>query len=388
MRVLFLCPWLPWPLNSGGKIRTFHLIRCAAAHCELSLRAVLEPGQTQEMVEQVAPHVADLRVFERGKPGPLRRIARPKLERWFYSPGLTASAREELDQGRYDVVHVDELLLARTPPLGSRVPALQHHHKLDTELYARTTAHKGPQRHFDLWKLHRLERESARRTTRHLACSEGDAEILTQRYPGLRVDVLPSGYDPAYFHPPQPALERDPDHIVYVGSMDYEPNVDAAVRFVREVLPALRAKRPELRFTLVGRSPAPEVRALAGPGVEVTGEVDDVRPYLASAGACVVPLRIGGGTRLKIAEALGMGTPVVSTTIGAEGLELVHDEHLLLADGYEEFARATLQLLDDPRRAEALARAGRAHVEERFGWERLGAQLYQLWSRLREEARS
>ena len=270
-------------------------------------------------------------------------------------------------------------MLARALPLATRLPILQHHHKLDTELYARTTAHKGPQRHFDLWKLRRLERESVQRTKRHLACSQGDAEILRTRYEGLQVDVLPSGYDPTYFAPPASAPERDPDLIVFVGSMSYEPNVDAVVRFVNEGMPLLRELRPQLRLAIVGREPATEVRALSSESVEITGEVDDVRPWLARAGACIVPLRIGGGTRLKIAEALGMGTPIVSTSIGAEGLGLEHGEHLLLADDYADFARETAALVADPARGAALGAAGRAHVEERFGWEQLGAELAQLW---------
>ena len=121
------------------------------------------------------------------------------------------------------------------------------------------------------------------------------------------------------------------------------------------------------------------MRALSSESVEITGEVEDVRPWLARAGACIVPLRIGGGTRLKIAEALGMGTPVVSTSTGAEGLGLRHAEHLLLADGYADFAQATAALVADPARGAALGAAGRVHVEQRFGWEQLGAELAQLW---------
>jgi len=165
--------------------------------------------------------------------------------------------------------------------------------------------------------------------------------------------------------------------------MDYGPNVEAVLRFAREMLPRIRAARPGTVLEIVGGDPTPEVRALAAsPGVTVTGRVERVQPYLERASALVVPLAIGGGTRLKIVEALALATPVVSTTIGAQGLGLEPDEHLLLADGAEEFASACLRLLGDSGLGARLGSRGRAHVHEHFRWEVLGQELVDYWERV------
>lgn len=378
MKVLFVCPWLPWPLNAGGKIRTFNLIRAASASSEIHLRAVLEPDQDARMVDELRPYCASVRVFPRTRPGPVMRWSRTKLERWFHSPALRAAVAEDL-RGGFDLVHLDELLLARVPGAPNGTPVVQHHHKLDTVLYEITTARDGMQRHFDLWKLRRLESESARRFQHHLLCSEGDAAILTQRHPRVRCGVLPSGYDPGYFHPTDPRPTRESDLLLFLGSMDYEPNVEAVLRFARETLPRIRRRRPGVRLEVVGRAPSPEVRALREPGVAITGEVPDVRPYLERAALMVVPLRIGGGTRLKIVEALGMACPVLSTRVGAEGLGLEDGRELALAEGEEGFARRALVLLEDPARAQRLGHAGRRAVLERYDWKVLGGRLVDYW---------
>ncbi len=382
MRILFICPFVPWPLESGGKIRTFHLIKQAAAHAEIHLRLIREPDDVPDAAEALAPHCASLQVFDRARPGTLARWMRPKLERWFHSPRLFEAVRQELEREEFHLVHLDELLLARVLPPGRRVPVVQHHHKLDTVLYDHLRAGEGPQRFFDLWKLRRLEAESARRYRHHLLCSHGDAEIQRARYGALDCHFVPSGFDPEQFRPSTPPRERQPDRLVFLGSMDYGPNVDAVEHFVAHVLPLVRARRPGVVLEVVGGAPPPPIQALASDHVRITGRVPDVRPYHESAAALVVPLRIGGGTRLKIVEALALATPVVSTAVGAEGLGLQEGRDLLLADGPRALAQAVTGLLERPDRARALGEHGRATVHERFRWEALAGELVDYWERV------
>ena len=381
MKVLFVCPFVPWPLENGGKIRTFHLVREAARHVEVHLRLVREPGGTPGAEEALAPHCASLELHERSSPGPVRRLARPKLERWFHSESLRASLAASLATGDFDLVHLDELLLSRSLPPGTSVPVVQHHHKLDTVLYDLLWSHAGATKHFDLWKLRRLERESTRRTPWHLFCSQGDADFLQGRHGGLFPGVVPSGFDPASFAPATPPAPREPGRLLFLGSMDYGPNVDGVGHFVRETLPRIVAAEPRTRLDIVGSVPPAEVRALEDGHVHVTGRVPEVRPFLEKAAAMVVPLRIGGGTRLKIVEALALETPVVSTAVGAEGLGLADGEHLRLADDPEGFAAATLALLAEPEAAARLARQGRDHVQRHYRWEVLGEALVTYWRR-------
>ncbi|MBM3976541.1 MAG: glycosyltransferase [Planctomycetes bacterium] len=377
MDVLFVSPVLPWPLDSGGRIRTYQLARNAARECRVHLRCVLAPGQGAGSLAPFEPWCASIEVFERSTPGPLLRLGRAKIERWFHSRPLRDRLREECASGRYHVLHVDEPLLARAIPRHAAIPIVQHHHKLDADLFERTTSGRGPQRHFDLWKLRRLERAAARRSLDHVFCSREDRAAFEVRNGPTRAAVIANGYDPAYFE--ARAVERERERLVFVGSLSYEPNVNACVRFVEDVLPRLIARRPRLVFEIVGRAPGAALRALVGPHVELHADVPDVRPHLQRCAICVVPLRIGGGTRLKIPEAMATGAPVVSTSIGAEGLELVHGEHLLLADSPADMAVAIERLLDDPRAARALGAAGRARVEQLYTWPALARELVGFW---------
>jgi glycosyltransferase involved in cell wall biosynthesis len=187
--------------------------------------------------------------------------------------------------------------------------------------------------------------------------------------------------DTNYFHPTGDG-KADPS-VVFTGLMDHPPNIDAVVWFCRKILPALRAKRPGLRFKIVGARPDARVIELAGrEGVEVTGEVADIRPYLAGSSALVVPLRSGGGTRLKILEAMAMGRPVISTTLGAEGLEVTPGDNLLIADSAERFAGQILTLLESPDMARRLGKAGRELVVAKYDWQFCLRRLEGLYDRL------
>jgi glycosyltransferase involved in cell wall biosynthesis len=174
--------------------------------------------------------------------------------------------------------------------------------------------------------------------------------------------------DTAYFAPVRDAAAK-PAHMVFTGSMDWLPNEDGMLHFVRDVLPLIRRDEPAATLSIVGRAPTPAVRRLAQePGIEVTGSVPDVRPHVAAGQVYVVPLRIGGGTRLKIFEAMGMGKAIVSTTVGAEGLPVTHGRDILLADGPAAFAAAVVRVIRDPVLRERLEGAARRLVVDRFDW--------------------
>lgn len=379
MRVVFACPFVPWPLETGGNIRTYHLLRHAAEHVDLELRLVRLPEPDLAAEEAIRALGIPVEFCDRGRVGLGTRLARAKIERWFHSPRLAAALRR--DAPRADLLHLDELLLARAAPTPCPVPIAQHHHKIDTVLADRVGATDLAAR-FDRFKLGRLEREAAARTRFHVTCSEGDAALLRARYPGLETWAVPSGFDEETFRPSGSGPAREPDHLVFLGSMSYAPNVDGAQWFAREILPDLARRRPDVRLSIVGRDPAPEVRALASDRVEVTGAVDDVRPWLERAALFVVPLRIGGGTRLKIVESLALEAPTVSTTTGAEGLGLESGVQLALADRPDEWIAACAELLENPERAAELGRAGAAFVREHYRWPTLAAQLADAWKQI------
>jgi glycosyltransferase involved in cell wall biosynthesis len=228
----------------------------------------------------------------------------------------------------------------------------------------------------------RFEGRTLGRFDRILAVSDADAATFRQRYAGeLRapIDVVATGVDTSFFTPTPETFLR-PKHLAFVGSMDWMPNEDAVLFFCREILPRVRQVEPDVTLSIVGRAPTPAVRRLAAKaggeaGVEVTGTVDDVRQHLGPACATIVPLRVGGGTRLKIFEAMAAGKAVVSTTVGAEGLPTESGRHLLIADGAEAFAGAVLHVLRDPDLRRRLEREARALVTRHYDWAAAAAQL-------------
>jgi glycosyltransferase involved in cell wall biosynthesis len=207
-----------------------------------------------------------------------------------------------------------------------------------------------------------------------IAVSEEDAEVMRHRYAAPNVSSVPTGVDVEYFTPADRA-RRNPHELVFTGSMDWMPNDDAMGWFLQEILPRIRAKLPDVVVTVVGREPSERLRAQAKRlgGVEVTGRVPDVRPYLERAAAFIVPMRVGGGTRLKIFEAMAMGLPVVSTAIGAEGLPLENNATILLRDNPEAFADGILDVLTGHGSTTDIGRAGQLLVRESFGWQGVAA---------------
>src|SRR5262249_6015225 len=229
-------------------------------------------------------------------------------------------------------------------------------------------------------KFQRFERWAYSAATRAIAVSEADAELMRTEFGVARPEVVENGVDVAYFRP-QRDVDRDPARLLFLGSLDWRPNLDAASLRRGDIFPRVKAKVPPAPLALVGRRP-PEwlkARAAATPGVRVFADVPDVRPFLATCGMLVVPLRIGGGSRLKILEALATETPVVSTRIGAEGLQLAPGRDLTVTDTPDEMAAAILHMIRNPAPAQETAEQGRHRVLARYSWEPLTKKLDAIW---------
>jgi glycosyltransferase involved in cell wall biosynthesis len=217
--------------------------------------------------------------------------------------------------------------------------------------------------------MQRFEQKMCRRFDCVVTVSREDSETIQKEYGAAQVFDVPTGVDTKFFRPTG-EVQRDPHNLVFTGSMDWLPNEDAIRYFTEQIMPQVKLAVPELTLTVVGRNPFPGLVDLSkrDPSIIVTGRVDDVRPYMERATAYVVPLRIGGGTRLKIYEAMAMEKPIISTTIGAEGLPLRDGEHLLLADTAEAFAQSIVRVLSDETLAKRLGKQAACEVREKFAW--------------------
>ena len=393
MRILWLKSDLLLPLDKGGKLRTWHLMRHLARRHEITYLAFREPDQPAADVEGMKEVAARVETITRREPakGTMRFYVDAALhlvDPLPYAVGKYRSAeyRRRLEallaRERFDLIVCDFLFPAVNLPKRLPCPAVMFTHNVESEIWRRHAETKtgvlgrllyGAQYR----RMLRYERRELARFDGILAVSDADRDTFTRLYPGAisqPVHVVPTGVDTDYFEP----ASSDPQSraMVFTGSMDWLPNEDAMLYFCREVLPAIRAEIPDASLAIVGRTPTPAVKKLAEEhGVTVTGRVDDVRPYMKEAAVYIVPLRIGGGTRLKIFEAMAMGKAVVSTTVGAEGLPVTDGEHVRLADEPAAFARAVVHLmrdLDERRRIEA---AARALVVARYDWSAVAGEL-------------
>jgi sugar transferase (PEP-CTERM/EpsH1 system associated) len=401
LRILQIAPRLPWPLDTGAKLRNFHLGRMLSQTSAVTLLALDNQkegdslGEFYDAVVSVprAGHnsVSNLVKSALGKtPLPLRNYTTAEMMREVQA---LRRARE------FDVVQFESIhLMNYLPPVrdGANAPlTVLDWHNIESDLMQQYSERESnPFRKAYARRTAKLMREAeihaAREFDAHLVVSETDARRLRLLNPNARIIVIENGVDVEHFEEIAAAGKSATprNRIVFVASMDYHANIDAAISFARDVWPQLRERQTNLVFTIVGRDPAPAVRELGSvAGVEVTGTVDDVRPFYREAVAAIAPLRVGGGSRLKILEAMAAGVPVVATTLGAEGLEVQHDENILIADSDEAIRDAIISVAQDSKRSAKLIDAGFALVKSRYDWSQLGAKLFASYESLVSERR-
>lgn len=381
----------PYPARSGFETRVYQLARQIAARHDLTLLSYVEPGRDDdvgtmrehfsvETVERELPSRNRRRlgqVFSVGSPQPFAATSiRPReLERTI----------ERLSAARpFDVIQLESSVLSSVRlPRSSRV--VLDEHNVEYEVFERMhVGERSPLRRsfnrLEGIRFRRFEQASWREAAGCVVTSEREQRIVRAHAPGTPTAIVPNGVDLDYFHPQD--IEPEPRTAVFNGVLDYRPNVDAAYHVVDEIWPLLLERHPDAKLTIVGRGDAADLRRLERAGVAVTGQVPDIRPYLARAAAVLVPIRMGGGTRLKVVEGLAMAKAMVSTSLGCEGVNVGDGEELLIADGAAPFANAVGRLFDDPWLGNALGQAGRRRMESEYSWAAAGARLEDLYARV------
>jgi sugar transferase (PEP-CTERM/EpsH1 system associated) len=412
MRILWLKTELLHPVDKGGKIRTYEMLRQLRRSHEVTYLTLTFPDDAPEnsecAVEQATEYCQRLI--------PVPHQLRPKTGAGFYgellgnlasplpltlaryrSAAMRRAIAEELRQRDYDLIVCDFLTPSVNLSVETPCPKLLFQHNVEAMIWQRhaeqqtaSWADLGKRLYLrEQWrKMRHYERQACHQFDAVVAVSREDADHFRQQYGVPNVYDVPTGVDVEYFRPQPASIE--PHSLVFVGSMDWLPNEDGVVYFAEEILPRVAAELPGVTVKIVGRNPTPRVLELARKHlpVTVTGRVDDVRPHVAAAAACIVPLRIGGGTRLKIFEAMAMGKPVVSTAIGAEGLPVRDGAELLIADGPDQFAQSVVRLLRDDALRQQIGQNARAAVCARFGWEAATASFARICERVAQGAKA
>jgi glycosyltransferase involved in cell wall biosynthesis len=382
MRILWLKVGGLWPADTGGRLRSFHIVSELASRHDVTLLTTHGPADDPCGLGAALPAARVISVPHTLAKQRSAGFAAALVRSWASSmpvdlwrcrvPALARRATELARTGDVDLCIADFLAAMPNVPTPSPVPIVLFAHNVEHAIWRRLVSVERRRSARALlaleWrKMRRWEARACQRAHLTVTVSAVDRDLLAAAAPRARITVIPTGVDVGYFTPAPQA--EDPSHLVFTGSMDWYPNEEGILHFIDAVLPLVRRRVPEATVTVAGRNPSPRVRtAAARAGVHVTGTVDDVRPYIARGAVYVVPLRVGGGTRLKIFEALAMAKAVVSTRIGAEGLPLVPGRHFLEAEEPTAFAEAVVALLRDPARRQALGAAGRRLVETRYGW--------------------
>lgn len=392
MRILWLKTELLHPVDKGGRIRTYNMLRALKREHHITYLTLDNGRAAPDAAERATEYCHELiRVpFTEAPRRSVRfwwELARNLVSRLPYAvakyrwAGMEAAIRRCVAHDAVDVLVCDFLAPSPNVPDGLAVPKVLFQHNVEALIWKRhaeVRTGRLARRYFrEQWRrMERCEQTECRRYDRVIAVSPEDTALLRDQYGLTDVADVPTGVDTEYFAPGGRAM-RKPGHLVFTGTMDWLPNEDGIRWFAEDILPRLKQLVPDVTVTVVGRNPPEAIRALAArdPAIRVTGTVPDVRPYMEAAAVFVVPLRIGGGTRLKIFEAMAMECPVVSTSIGAEGLPLDNGLHLRLADDAATFASAVADLLSHPDHARELASAAARLVREQYAWDQVAQRF-------------
>ncbi len=397
MRILLLTPQRPYPPHQGTTLRNFNLIKELAKRHTVCVLTFLEADQNPN---DCGP-LLNLCEWVETVPAPQRNIGlrlgqmlgtrRPDMSWRLWSSLLNERLATRLSQQQFDVVEIEGIEMAPYLPTiaAARPRPLIIYDAHNAEWILQKRAFEADVKDPPRWlaaayswvQWHRLRQYEANllsQVDHTIAMSAPDKVALRDVVPNAPITVIPNGVDrAAYKRFKGPPIRHD---LLFTGKMDFRPNIDAMLWFGQQVLPLIQAQRPQTTLAIVGQRPHRRLDVLRDlAGVTITGYVDEVPPYIAGAAVYVLPLRVGGGTRLKLLEAMIMGKAIVSTTVGAEGFPVVNGQELVLVDEPEKFAREILDLLKNPTRRRALGSAGQAFARANYGWDTLIPQLERIY---------
>jgi sugar transferase (PEP-CTERM/EpsH1 system associated) len=404
MRILILTPQLPYPPHQGTTLRNFNIIKHLAPRHEITLLSFGTPNELRD-----AASLRALCARIEIAPYPARTLAQrawttltsplPDMALRLQSRAMHAHAdallREQFDAIQIEGIEMARYLLTSNFQLPTSKIVFDDHNAeyvlqrtaFESDVKRLARAHAALYSLIQWKKLERYERAICERAHHIVAASDTDTNFIRALFTNyqLPITTIPNGVDTEFYIPSEEVCAKPPAELalVFTGKMDFRPNIDAMTWFCDDILPRIRAEIPLAHIVIVGQKPAPRIAALAHrDGVQITGAVPDVRPFIADAAVYVVPLRMGSGTRLKVLEAMAMGKAIVSTARGVEGIALEPERDALIADDPDAFARAVIALLRDPARRRALGASARVRAEADYDWRKIIPAFDQIYSNI------
>jgi len=397
MKVLFVISQLPYPPDTGAKIRTFNLLKRVASDYEITLISFGREEKEKEKIEALRKFCKRIILISEKKSkwtSFLCSIAGrlPYSIRRYYSSKMERLIKKLINSENFDLIHCDSLQMSFNLRSVNSIPKVLTEHNVESQIWQRWASEEKNflKRYFikgQYKKISCYEFEILKMFDCCIAVSEEDKKIIEENSQIKKVWVVPNGVDCDYFDPDKMKslhlLEKE-FSLIFTGSLDWYPNQDALIYFFTEIYPLLKKRIPQISINIVGRNPSKSILKFArrDNSINIVGRVEDIRPFIFASQIFVVPLRIGGGTRLKILEAMAMAKPVISTSVGAEGLGVTHEENIILADNPYEFASKILRLFEDKNLREKIGKNARQFVKEKYDWNIVAEKLVKVWKEM------
>ena len=392
MKILMLTPYLPYPLHSGGQIRSYNLIKNLSKKHQITLFSFIRSNKEAEHIQELKKYCTKVKVFKRRQAWDPRNILisalspYPFLVSIYLSPAVKIAIQKELASG-YDLIHAETFYVMPNLPKSANIPTLLVEQTIEYMVYQRFVEDfklffLKPLLYFDVFKIKLWENYYWRKATRLAAMSQSDKKIMENSVKDRKVDVVANGVDVKHFASSQkPAI--NPPTILFVGNFKWLPNKDAAKFLVTDIWPKIHASLPEARLWIVGRNPTKEILNLANQKqVTVSGQVEDIRDAFQSVSVLLAPIRNGRGTKYKVLEAMASRVPVVTTKLGIEGIDAVNNESVLIAESASNLASQTISVLTDKALAGKIAQNARGLVYTQYNWQIISKTLDQIYQQL------
>ena len=395
LQVLFITEFLPWPLTSGGRIRSYHILRQVASKHKVTLVAACH-DEVEEHFKGFIDDLHALTIQPKSKIkkalGALLTLGSPNPYLLAYShfqKQLAETIQQLVKKNNYDLVHLDHLDAAIYLPFCGNIPVYLDQHNFETKLFQSVrdnTTNFILRRYIEqqLKKLSKFEAEILRKSNAIGSVSSNDASLMAEIVDHKKIDVVPNGVDLDFFDIEKKPL---PFRVVTIGSLDWQPNVEGLIWFLDKTWPLVVDQCPQATFQIVGRSPPKSLLDRASDKILIAASVPDIRNYASQAAAFVIPLFSGGGTRLKALEAMAMRMPLVSTPTGVEGINCKDGEHVFIAETPTAFANKVVEVLNDQKMAMTIAEKARQLMEDQYSWDAIGNKLDKIYHRLVSDIR-
>ena len=389
MNILFLSLRCPYPPNRGDRIRNYYFIKHLAKKHRVTLVSFVESTDEIEMARPLNQlcHQVEFVLFNRTKA--LINSAsgffsiEPFQVHYWRSLKMQKTVDELLDRNQFDLIHAHLFRMGQyVTKYNDKSKVLDLCDSLALNLSRRSQMDRGPHIPILKWEANRVKKyeiEMMRSFDYGTVVAQSDRDYLISENPNLKLAVIPVGIDPDYFIQSEPVEDETVPHLLFTGTMSYFPNVDAACYFCHQILPLIQEKIPSVHFSIVGSNPKKTVQKLASHSVTVTGTVPDTRPYFNQASVFVSPMRSGSGLQVKHLEAMATGLPIVTTPLGASGIEGTWGEHLCIAESPEDFANRTIELIQNLHLRRKIGRSGQNLVRHKYNWHVLGKQLENVY---------